>query len=186
MPLSEPARAHTHHRTWCEVLTNVVVSPNDVVTWPNHRVTRVDERSTNARYRRFFYSCHTSHRERCVQLVLQYTDRPWWTVEDAARLLRVNVHTLYRACAADDFPHKRHSFGIRIPCEALLLTPKPETYSRNYHVADLADPEQLAFDYGAPLIPVRTYRNSDQPVRPGDYELALSAGRRWRNSDKYH
>ena len=95
----------------------------------------------------------------------RYTDRSWWTVEDAANLLRVNIHTLYRAVAANDFPHSRVGPYIRIPCEALLLTPHPSTRSRNYH---LEDDGQLAFEFDVPLVPVRLYRNSSEPVRSRD------------------
>lgn len=96
------------------------------------------------------------------------TDRPWWTVDDAARLLRVNKHTLYRACAADDFPHVKHSYGIRIPAEALGFTVNPATKSRTYHVTD--DVEQLALDLG-PIVPVRLFRDGT-PI-PAHHNLAL-------------
>ena|SRR5690349_16109472 len=107
-----------------------------------------------------------------------YTDRAWWSVEDAAKLLRVNIHTLYRACAADDFPHKRVGPYIKIPAEALRLTVLPSTQSRNWHLEDSA---QLAFEFDVPLIPIRRYRNDGPRIRFGDYEVQLSTARKWRN-----
>lgn len=108
-----------------------------------------------------------------------YTDRPWWTVGDAAKLLRVNVNTLYAACAAEDFPHKRWANGyISIPAEAMGLTPKP-VIIEGYNDTEVRG--QLELPFPTPVMPVRVYRNSGIPVRLGDYELALSHNRTWRN-----
>lgn len=101
-----------------------------------------------------------------------YTDRPWWTVEDAARLLRVNKHTLYRAIAADDFPHKRVGMFIRIPAEALRLRLRPETKTRSYHVTDDAAQLELPLD-PACLIPVRRFRNTRERIQPFHYDYDL-------------
>ncbi|WP_183595065.1 helix-turn-helix domain-containing protein, partial [Nocardioides soli] len=66
-----------------------------------------------------------------------WTERAWWTVEDAARLLRVHTDTLYDACASGTFPHNRigdsSAWFIRIPCEALRLRLRPEIRERTYN-----------------------------------------------------
>lgn len=108
--------------------------------------------------------------------MVRYTDRAWWTVDDAAQLLRVNRKTLYDACAAGDFPHDRIGPYIKIPAEALMLTVRPQTQTRTYHVTD--DPWQLELPLG-PIVPVRRYRNGEVR-RIGDYEVHLStAPFRW-------
>lgn len=104
---------------------------------------------------------------------MPYTLRPWWTVDDAARLLRVNRKTLYDAIKAGDFPHSRVGPYIRIPCEALRLTAHPSTQSRTHHVEDDAD--QLTLDLG-PLVPVRMWRNGG-PINAYSYEHNLYGGR---------
>ena len=114
----------------------------------------------------------------------RWTDRAWFTVEDAARLLRVRRNTLYDACRRGDFPCSRWggsdgTWNIRIPAEALLLTPRVSTYSRNWHQDAIREPEQLSFDFEPPLIPVRLYRNGE-PRNVGDYETGLSK-KKWRN-----
>lgn len=98
--------------------------------------------------------------------MVRYTDRSWWTVDDAAQLLRVNRKTLYEAVAADDFPHIRLGMYIRIPAEALLLTPHPSTKTRTYHLED--DSLQREFLFDAPIVPVKRYRNGDLKTN-GDY-----------------
>lgn len=102
-----------------------------------------------------------------------YTYRPWWTVEDAAQLLRINKHTLYRAIAADDFPHQRIGTLIKIPAEALRLTVHPTTQTRTYHVEH--DNDQLMLDLG-PIVPVRRFRNGGV-IKPFHYEAALYSPR---------
>lgn len=114
-----------------------------------------------------------------VRVRVIYTDKPWWTVEDAARLLRVNIHTLYRAIARDDFPHQKIGPYIKIPAEALFLTPLPETRSRTYHVSD--EPEQMEFDFGMTFVPIKRYRDGSTR-RLGDYEVSLS-NKPWRNKE---
>lgn len=110
---------------------------------------------------------------------MSHTDRPWWTVKDAAALLRVNINSLYRAIAANDFPHQRWPNGyISIPAEALGLKPEPIVI-KGYNDSEVIG--QLELPYPVPVIPVRTYRNSGRPVRMGDFELGLSHNRIWRN-----
>lgn len=104
-----------------------------------------------------------------------YTDQAWWTVEDAARLLRVNRKTLYDACKEDDFPHQRLGWYIRIPAEALGMRVRPETKSRTYHVTDDHMQYELPLD-PACLIPVKRFRNGDAR-EPWHYEDALYAPR---------
>lgn len=122
-------------------------------------------------------------------LTVRWTDRAWFTVEDAAKILRVRRNTLYDACASGDFPCSRWggsdgSWFIRIPAEALLLTPRPETHSRNWHVEDFGEHyNQYVFHFDVPIIPVRRYRNTREIIKTGDYECSLSTGRRWRNPD---
>lgn len=101
-----------------------------------------------------------------------YTDRAWWTVEDAAELLRINKHTLYRAIQADDFPHKRIGPYIRIPCEALRLRLRPEIKQRTYNMPDDAAQLELPLDVSC-LVPVRRYRNTRELIQTWDYERAL-------------
>lgn len=112
--------------------------------------------------------------------MVRWTDRAWWTVEDAARLLRIRRNTLYDACASGDFPAKKVGMYWRIPAEALLLTPRVDTRSRNWHVE--ADSSQLEFIFDPPLIPIRRYRNGERRT-VGDYEASLSK-KKWRNPDR--
>jgi excisionase family DNA binding protein len=109
--------------------------------------------------------------------VPRYTDRPWWTVEDAAKLLRVNVHTLYRAVARNDFPHQKIGPYIKIPAEALLLTPLPDPIVQRVLRTQVKD-EQLELPLDPPPVPVRLYRDGS-PIRPWGYEDAL-----WRTNKK--
>lgn len=99
----------------------------------------------------------------------RYTDRPWWTVEDAAALLRVNVHTLYRAIARDDFPHQKIGKYIKIPAQALLLTPLPDPLVSRVFPTNYV---QLELPLDPPPVPVRRYRNG-QPKAAWDHERAL-------------
>lgn len=103
-----------------------------------------------------------------------YTDRPWWTVEDAARLLRVNRKTLYEACAAGDFPCDRVGRYVRIPAEALRLTPRTQTRSRTYHVSDDSAQLMLPLDVFC-LVPVKRFRNTREIVEAFHYEHDLYA-----------
>lgn len=104
-----------------------------------------------------------------------YTERPWWTVEDAAKLLRVNVHTLYRAVARNDFPHQKIGKYIKIPAQALLLTPLPDPIVKRVFPCRY---EQLELPLEPPPVPVRLYRDGS-PRRPWAYEDAL-----WRTQKK--
>lgn len=111
-----------------------------------------------------------------------HTDRAWWSVGDAAKLLRVNVNTLYQACARGDFPHERWENGyISIPAEAMGLTP-PKVIIEGYNDVEVKGQLELPFD--KPIIPIRVYRNTGRPVRFGDYELSLSHNRTWRNAGR--
>lgn len=103
---------------------------------------------------------------------MYWTDRPWWTIADAARLLRVAPNTLYNACASGDFPAKKVGPYWRIPCEAMRMRPLPTTRSRTHHITD--DAEQLELDLG-PIIPIKLYRNGEVK-KVWDYEAAL-----WRS-----
>lgn len=105
------------------------------------------------------------------------THRRWWTVADAARLLRVHVETLYDAVRADEFPHERWEGLIRIPCEALRMTyvPTPEVLAQQRRSAamsdNLGDPDQLALPLDPScLVPVRRYRNTRELIGPWEYE----------------
>lgn len=107
------------------------------------------------------------------------THRRWWTVADAARLLRVHTDTLYDACAADDFPHERWDGQIRIPCEALRMTyvPTAETLALQRRLRataqNLPDPDQLSLDLPpSMLMPGHLYRNGERK-RAFDHERAL-------------
>lgn len=102
---------------------------------------------------------------------MPYTMRPWWTVDDASALLRVDRKTLYDAIKYDGFPHSRVGPYLRIPCEALRLTPHPDTKARNWHHDD-AGQMTLPLDVSC-LIPVRRYRNTRELVKAWDYERAL-------------
>lgn len=107
------------------------------------------------------------------------THRRWWTVADAAQLLRVHTDTLYDACASGDFPHIRDGQVIRIPCEALMMTYVPDretlALTRRWRAtaANLPDPDQLALDLDPRcLVPASTYRNGERK-RAFDHERAL-------------
>jgi hypothetical protein len=105
------------------------------------------------------------------------THRRWWTVADAAQVLRVHPETLYDACRVGDFPHQRWSGQIRIPCEALRMTYVPDAatahLARTMNSQPLGDVDQLFLPLDpACLVPARLYRNGERkPV--WDYEAAL-------------
>lgn len=117
-----------------------------------------------------------------------WTDKPWWTVDEASRLLRVNRKTLYDACASDCFPHKRIGPYIKIPAEALRLQVLPETKARSWHHAKEEfgyHSEQLALDLDpACLIPVRRFRNTREVITAWHYERGLYAQKARRTPQK--
>lgn len=94
-----------------------------------------------------------------------WTERAYWTVEDAAQLLRVNKHSLYRACQKD-FPHIWVANSIRIPAEALLLTVRTRKLYRGHEPEELT---QLAFEFDVPILPVARYRNGERITRQPFY-----------------
>lgn len=103
-----------------------------------------------------------------------WTTCAWFTVEDAARILRVRRNTLYDACASGDFPCMRFggtgdSWFIRIPCEALRMRVLPGSPSRTYSTPD--DAAQLELDLDPTcLIPVRRFRNTREVIKAWDWE----------------
>lgn len=132
----------------------------------------------NVAYRRFFTFCHMLHRSVC-QLATYWSTRAWFTVDEAATMLRVRRNTLYDLCRSGEFPCSRwggtdDDWFIRIPAEALGFTVKPETRSRTYHVTD--SPEQMELPLG-PFVPVRRFRNTREIIEPFHYESALYAQR---------
>lgn len=105
-----------------------------------------------------------------------WTDRAWWTVQDAARLLGVNRKTLYDAIKHDNFPHQHVGHYLRVPAEALGYHVRPETKTREYHVKDDVMQMELPIP-AACLIPVRRFRNTRETIEPFHYEHALYAQR---------
>lgn len=107
------------------------------------------------------------------------TQRRWWTVADAAQMLRVHTDTLYDACAADDFPHIRVGGVIKIPCEALRMTYVPDPVVRWELIrTGQLDPAQLELPLDPScLVPVRRFRNTREVIKPFHYEGALYGGR---------
>jgi excisionase family DNA binding protein len=103
--------------------------------------------------------------------VPKYTDKPWWTPEEAARVLRVNVHSLYRAIRRGDFPHQRIGMYIKIPAEAMGLTPLPDPIVRRV-LKSQERWEQMELPLDPPPVPVRLYRDGTQK-RSWDHERAL-------------
>ena len=115
-----------------------------------------------------------------------WTDRAWFTVQQAAEILRVHTDTLYDACASGDFPCSRwggtSNWFIRIPAEALRMRVRPETQQRSYHLTD--DPWQLELPLDVScLIPVRRYRNTREVIGPWAYEDSIYLGRVRRVSE---
>lgn len=109
------------------------------------------------------------------------SNRAWFTVEEAARILRIRRNSLYEACASGDFPCER--FGgtndkwfIRIPCEALRMRLAPAVKARSYNIPEDSGQLELPLD-PACLIPVRRFRNTREIVEPFHYESALYAQR---------
>lgn len=88
--------------------------------------------------------------------------------EDAARILRVNVHTLYRALRRSEVPAMRVGPYFRIPVTFLLLEPPAALPALPRH-----EPDQLEFEYDVPIHPVRVWRNTKEPIRPWNYEASL-------------
>lgn len=104
-----------------------------------------------------------------------FTHRAWWTVADAAQMMRLNPHTLYRAIARGEVPVMRVGTYIRIPAEHLgLRVVKPahaHQHTRSYH-AD--DPYQLELPLDPKcLVPVKVWRNTGQRIPNWDYEYQL-------------
>lgn len=99
------------------------------------------------------------------------TTRPWWTVADAAALLRVHTDTLYDAINAGTFPAKRVGDMWKIPCEALRLTYKPPVWPYRAPVKDEELQLAIPLDPNC-LVPIRRYLDG-QPKHPWDYEHAL-------------
>lgn len=125
------------------------------------------------------------------------THRASWTVEDAARLLRVHTDTLYDACRRGDFAHERlggDTGPIRIPCEALRMTYVPDAATARVIEAHRMrskdfvfslrepDPLQLELDLG-PIKTVRVYRNTGEVIGVWSYERELW-GHNKRNNPK--
>lgn len=105
------------------------------------------------------------------------THKRWWTVADAARLLRVHTDTLYDAVRNDDFPHERWGAEIRIPCEALRMTyvPSPDLVALARRIDTSTDDfDQLALPLDPScLVPTtKRYRNGERK-EAHDYERRL-------------
>jgi hypothetical protein len=103
-------------------------------------------------------------------------------VEETAQILRVNPHTLYRAIRRKEVPVMTLGCEYRIHVSFLgwEYVPPPE-------IAKLESDEvagQLAFEFDVPVRGIKVYRNTGKPVRVGDYELALSHNRKWRNPSR--
>ena len=95
----------------------------------------------------------------------------------AAETLRVNPHTLYRACRRGEIPCTRLGNMYRIHVSFLLLEYVPPPSVTRYDSTH--DPDQYEFEYDVPVRGIRRYRNGD--VRSlGDYETSLSK-KKWRN-----
>ena len=144
-------------------------------------VTEAESLNDNVSYRRTLGSCHTSPRQDPVHMY--QTHRRWWSVAEAARVLRMHTDTIYDACASGDFPHERWDGIIKIPCEALKMTyvPDEETLEMQRRLRATApveftfldDPDQLALPLDPScLVPARLYRNGDRK-HPHAYERAL-------------
>lgn len=106
-----------------------------------------------------------------------YTDRAWFTVEQASALLRVRRNTLYDLCRTGEFPCSRwggtnDDWHIRIPCEALGLRLRPELKELTYNTPDDLYQLELPLDTAC-LVPVRRYRNSRELIQAYDYERTL-------------
>lgn len=101
--------------------------------------------------------------------------RPSVTVDEAATMLRINKHTLYRAVRRGEVPTVRIGRYVRIPVTFLGLEP-PEvstpTLSSVARVGESRYGDQLEFDLHPIPQQVRTWRNTGKPVRTWDYERA--------------
>ena len=111
-------------------------------------------------------------------LMVTYTDRAWWTVEDAAPFQSTIVSACPRRSARQLYPQPRRQPGSESPPGPGTWPIPPQTRTRSYHLTD--DAYQYELDLG-PMVPIRRYRNGD-PRRVGDYEVALSIYRTWRNA----
>lgn len=80
------------------------------------------------------------------------------TVDEAARLLRMNAYTLYRNMA--DVPHIMVGTDYRIPCEFLMLRPPPIPYLRRVIQPEPYFQPYLPFE----VKPERRWRNSKRLV----------------------
>ena len=109
--------------------------------------------------------------------VLGRVPYPTVSVEDAAKILRMNPRTIYRNM--HEIPHTRVGNYYRIHVSFLFLEYVPPRVVTTYD--DSYDPEQLEFTYDVPIRGVKRYRNGDLR-RLGDYEAALSK-KKWRNPD---
>lgn len=92
-------------------------------------------------------------------------------------MLRVNVHTIYRAVARNELAHQRIGPYIKIPAQALGLTPLPDPIVERV-LRSQERWEQLELPLDPPPIPIRLWRDGT-PKRPWAYEDAL-----WRTNKK--
>ena len=92
---------------------------------------------------------------------------PYYTVEEAARILRMNPHTIYRNLA--DVPHIRSGTLIRIPCDFLLMNPPPVRVFGRIYQAPTWWQDVLPFD----VKPERRWRNNHRLVRHDPFGDAL-------------
>jgi excisionase family DNA binding protein len=97
------------------------------------------------------------------QIVLGYTDFEYVSVEYAAKVLRINKHTLYRAVARDEIPVVRVGSYIRIPVQFLMFEPKPRKPLSTALSTEVNG--QLAFTFDVPIIPVKLWRNTGESVK---------------------
>ena len=89
------------------------------------------------------------------------------SVEEAARVLRMNPRTIYRNL--HDVPHVRSGQLIRIPCEWLMLRPPPIRHRYfTYNPPAFWQPP-LPFD----VKPERRWRNNNRLVRLDPFGDAL-------------
>lgn len=92
---------------------------------------------------------------------------PYLSVEEAARVLRMNPYTIYRNL--HDVPHIRSGQVIRIPCEWLMLRPPVQRVLGRTIQAPTFWQEPLPFD----VKPERRWRNNKRLVHLDPFGDAL-------------
>jgi excisionase family DNA binding protein len=98
------------------------------------------------------------------------SDAAYLSPEQAAQILRMSVHTLYRVLRRSEIPAMRVGPHFKIPV----------TFQRwQWPLRHRWRLQQLEFEYDVPIHPVKVWRNTRQPVEPWSYDAPAHRTTRW-------